>query len=111
MQHNNLHYILRLFTLFVIAVLLMPIVVKSTFIFEEHHHDICIDDQKDSHFHAKDLHCELYKFTAFNYFISIINYNEHQINKTPNKIIISNYYYLNNHRSLSYSLRGPPSLT
>lgn len=110
MQYNKLHPILRLFTLFVIVTLLMPLVVKSTFIFEEHHHDICVDDQTDSHFHTKDLHCDLYKFTAYNYFISIENYNELPIKQLASKTINSNYYFLNNHRSLSFSLRGPPRL-
>ncbi|WP_052466944.1 hypothetical protein [Psychroserpens damuponensis] len=110
MQNNNLHPMLRLFTAFVIVALLMPIVVKSTFIFEEHHHDICIDDLTDSHFHTKDLHCELYKFTAYNNFVTFQNYNELLIQEFTQQSINSNYYFLNNHRSLSFSLRGPPRL-
>ncbi len=110
MQQQNLHSILRYFTLLTVVLLMMPIVVKSTFIFEDHHHDICVDDQQESHFHNKDLHCDLYKFTAFNHFISLENHSELVFQEFTKQLINSNYCFLKNHRSLSFSLRGPPYL-
>jgi hypothetical protein len=110
MQHHRLHHVLRFFTLLVIVVLMLPMVVKSTFIFQEHQHDICVDKQIDSHLHAKDLHCELYKFTVFIHFLTIQNNSELLIRECITQNINFNYTFLHNHRPLSYPLRGPPSL-
>lgn len=110
MQKNRLHYILRLFTLLVIVVLMLPMIVKSVFIFEEHHHDICVDNQIDSHLHTKDIHCELYKFTAFTHFITIENDSELPLRTFITQTIDYNYNFLPIHRPLSFSLRGPPSV-
>ena len=111
MQNNKLHPILRLFTLLTVVVLMMPVVVKSTLIFEDHHHDICSDNIADSHIHTKDLHCELYKFTSFTHYINIENVNESKSVAFTTQTLNYNYYFLKNHRPLSFSLRGPPCLT
>jgi len=111
MQNNRLHPITRFFSLLAIVVLLFPMVVKSAIILEEHHHDICIDDVADSHLHIKDLHCELYKFIAFTSFISFDSDDELIIRGSITKSIIQNYNFLHNHRSLSFSLRGPPQFS
>tara|TARA_B100000809_G_scaffold261929_1_gene311808 strand:+ start:917 stop:1252 length:336 start_codon:yes stop_codon:yes gene_type:complete len=108
MQENRSHHILRFFTLLVVVLLMLPMTVKSAFIFEEHHHDICADNQTDSHLHTKDLHCELYKFTAFTHFITIENEGELPVREDITQIINYNYNFLHNHRPLSFSLRGPP---
>jgi hypothetical protein len=110
MQYDKLHYSLRLFTLLTVVALMMPIAIKTTFIFEEHHHDICIDNLTDSHFHTKDLHCELYKFTSFTHYLNIENKDEINSVAYTTETINYNYNFLKNHRPLSFSLRGPPSL-
>ena len=111
MQQYKLHYSLRLFTLLTVVALMMPIAIKSTFIFEEHHHDICSDNIADSHIHTKDLHCELYKFTSFTHYINIENKNDINSIAFTKQTINQNYNFLKNHRPLSFSLRGPPCLT
>lgn len=89
---------------------MFPMVVKSALIFEAHHHDICVDKQTDSHLHTKDIHCELYKFTAVTHFITIENIDDIQTREFITQSIYYNYNFLHNHRPLSFSLRGPPHI-
>ncbi|MFT5242487.1 MAG: ABC-type spermidine/putrescine transport system permease subunit II [Glaciecola sp.] len=110
MKNNRLHLILRFFALLAVVVLILPMIVKSVFIFEEHHHDICIDDQTDSHLHEKDFHCEFYKFN-FNqnlFFESTINSSKIASEFYPE--ITAYYTFLKSQKQSTSYLRGPPSL-
>ena len=57
MSDKQKHILFKITTVLTVVLLLLPLVVKSTAIFEEHKHDICVDDQQDSHLHTKDIHC------------------------------------------------------
>ncbi|RED45864.1 hypothetical protein [Seonamhaeicola aphaedonensis] len=95
--------------LLLVAVIFTPTAIKFIHVFEHHEHKVCIDG-KSEHIHKVDLDCEFQKFQLNNHFLSIgkfvylINYNWND------KISFLTYKFLNNHRHLSFSLRGPPVL-
>lgn len=101
---------LRLSGTILALVLLFPSAFKLSHIFLDHHHELCFD-QSSTHFHVKDIKCDIYKFKlnnliAFEPFNFEIIKTEHQ----PKKILF-NYFFLSEHQSLHFSLRGPPSLS
>lgn len=88
---------------------MFPISYKFTHIFEHHEHVICSGDQS-THVHKIDLDCEFQKFQFNSQFISSIN-NEDLIQELSYyRIPVLTYKFLNNHRPLSFYLRGPPIL-
>lgn len=101
---------LRFFSLLAIVVLMFPMVVKSVFIFEEHHHDICIDDQTDSHLHEKDFHCEFYKFNFNQNLFFETTINSYKIAIESYSEITAYYTFLKSHKQSTSYLRGPPNL-
>lgn len=109
MQQIQQHIAFRLFALLLVASLFTPSALKFAHIFEHHEHVVCIGDDS-THIHQVDLECEFHKFQLNKHFLStseIDNWLE-----TPNyqEVSILKYKFLNNHRPLSFSLRGPPVL-
>jgi hypothetical protein len=102
------HILFKITTVLTVVLLMLPLVVKSTLIFEDHKHDICIDDQQASHLHAKDIHCEFYKFKIFTQYLIIENNSESITEKTSSKSNFLHYNFLHNNRPSSQFLRGPP---
>ncbi len=88
--------------------LLFPSMVKFNHIFENHKHDVCIDNSVD-HLHELDLDCEFYKFNTPNQHLAE-SFNDFFVLKLERLSTNSSYYnYLNSHQQLSFKLRGPPS--
>ena len=98
---------IKLATLLLAFVLILPSVVKFSHALSNHEHEVCIDISQD-HFHSIDIDCEFYKFKIQTQSpVSIANYelfsieNNHPISK-------SYYVFLSDYQRLHFSLRGPP---
>lgn len=111
MQTIKEHIIFKLLTFMLVVTLLIPTATKFAHVFthHKHKHDVCKGEKK-SHLHETDIDCEFYKFKLNNYFLFSLKPNSFISVSTIYEIPCLSYNYLNNHRQLSFSLRGPPSL-
>lgn len=86
-----------------------PSVVKLVHALENHQHEVCSNNSTE-HFHEFEIDCEFYKFNKVNPY--------HFSDSQPILFYISEfkddtsgyYSYLNSHRQLYFSLRGPPAV-
>jgi len=87
----------------------MPAGVKMTHIFAHQHHKVCLGGAK-VHIHKVDLDCEFQKFSITHNFQ--LSEEFHQLLQTSyaTHIYDVTYKFLNNHRHITFSLRGPPVL-
>ena len=96
------------FTILVVMVLLAPSLVKLGHAFENHKHEVCIDNSS-SHLHALDLECEFYKFNISNpLLLSKFQYEIPFIDYYSSTETIGLYNFDYNHQQLYFSLRAPP---
>ena len=109
MQHIKQHIAFRIVTLLLVFALVLPSGVKFSHVFEHHEHEIC-HNEFEAHLHTLDLDCEFYKFKLNTTYHFVFEYFELPIEETFFKINSTSYNFLNNHRQLSFSLRGPPVL-
>lgn len=108
MQNTLKHILFRSFTIVIVTALLAPSAVKLGHAFEDHKHEICVDNSSE-HFHTLDLECEFYKFKVsnsllipdFQYKTPIVNFYS-----TVENYGLYNFKY--NHQQLYFSLRAPP---
>ncbi len=96
-------------TLILAIALFVPTAVKFSHIFSHHYHEVC-DGENQTHLHKSDIDCNFYKFKLNTNFYSLSEYLEISIKVSYFKIDGTLYFFLNNHRQLSFSLRGPPVL-
>lgn len=94
-----------------VITLIIPSAIKFAHIFTHHNHkhEVCKGEKK-VHLHTLDLDCEFYKFKIANYYYFLFEHNNLSIKDAHNKTTALTYKFLNNHRPLSFSLRGPPFL-
>mgnify|MGYP001026550644 CR=1 FL=1 len=109
MENIKQHIAFRLFTLLLVASLFAPTASKFVHIFEHHQHILCINDHS-THIHKVDLDCEFYKFQLNTHFLLPDENNSAFHISHYYQIPTVTYNFLNNHRQLSFSLRGPPVL-
>jgi len=89
--------------------LFVPAGVKMAHVFAHKHHKVCVGGDS-THIHQVDLNCEFHKFSITHHFqlpeefVELFQISSHT--RTYNLT----YKFLNNHRPLSFSLRGPPTL-
>jgi hypothetical protein len=95
--------------LFIIAVLLVPSVVKFTHVFTHHKHEVC-EGGDTTHIHKVDLDCEFHKFQLNNNFTFNNSYSELFSPQVNSLKTVSQYRFLSKYLRLPFSLRGPPSL-
>lgn len=109
MQRIQQHIAFRLFALLLVASLFTPAAVKFAHIFEHHKHVVCSGDDS-THIHQVDLECEFYKFQLNTHFLLPDDNDNWLCTSHHYQTPIVTYKFLNNHRQLSFSLRGPPVL-
>ena len=109
MNHIKEHIIFKIFTLFIIAALLVPSAVKFTHVFAHHKHEVC-EGGNLTHIHKVDLDCEFQKFQLNNNFTFDNSYSELFSLQKKSLEIVSQYRFLSKYQRLHFSLRGPPSL-
>jgi ABC-type maltose transport system permease subunit len=109
MTLDRKHIIFKVLAIGLILTLMFPITYKFTHIFEHHKHEVCIGTSS-THVHKVDLDCEFQKFQFNNQFFSNLK-NEVLLSVLSKyELPVLTYKFLNNHRPLSFSLRGPPVL-
>lgn len=107
MQNTLKHILFNSFTILIVIVLLAPSVVKLGHAFEDHKHEICVDNSTE-HFHTLDLECEFYKFKVnSNFIFNPLTINVLEVN-SQKELIASHYTFLSKFQKLHFSLRGPP---
>jgi hypothetical protein len=103
------HIAYKMLTCLLVVALLAPPTVKLIHVFEHHQHEVCIGGNT-THIHKVDLDCEFQKFQLNNHFLTPQEDNGWFHIWNHHKPLILTYKFLNNHRQLSFSLRGPPVL-
>ena len=103
------HIVFRIFTILLVASLLVPTLVKLTHFFEHHKHVIC-KGETSTHIHKVDLDCDFHKFQLNKNFT--LNNSNLKLFLPQEKTleIVSQYSYLSKYQRLHFSLRGPPAL-
>jgi hypothetical protein len=103
------HIISKITVRIIAILLLLPSAVKFTHAFNHYKHEVCLGE-KSTHIHKVDVNCKFYDFKLNKPFY-LTSVNVDLLLKVTNfKISNSLYTFLNNHRPLSFSLRGPPIL-
>ncbi|MEL0457003.1 hypothetical protein WJN01_12255 [Flavobacteriaceae bacterium SZ-1-7] len=103
------HIVFRVFTLLLVAALLLPASIKMVHIFQHHNHEVCNGDST-THLHKVDLDCDFQKFQIYNYFtFSDLHFQLFSPTETSEKQV-SFYQFLSKYQRLHFSLRGPPVL-
>lgn len=103
------HIAFKTVALALAIVLLLPVIAKFSHIFAHHEHDICLGE-KSTHLHEINTDCDLHKFNLNTPYYFFSNDIELLVETYVNQSSTSLYTFLNNHRQLSFSLRGPPVL-
>lgn len=109
MQEVKKHIIFRCFTVLLACALFAPVVSKFVHVFEHHKHIVCKGNDS-THIHKVDLECEFYKFQLNHHFVLPFEKGVWLKAEYHYKISLLTNKFHNNHRHLSYSLRGPPVL-
>jgi hypothetical protein len=104
------HIIFRIFSVLLVAFVLLPSGFKLSHAFSHtnHKHEVCLGE-KQMHLHSLDVDCEFHKFqlnTAFTIPVHIYQFLEKQDN---HQLINSQYHFISDFQQLHFKLRGPPS--
>lgn len=109
MNNRTTYYYFKTLTILIVTVLLFPYLVKFNHVFENHKHEVCIDNAVE-HFHEMEMDCEFYKFNTTNHFL-FYNIQQSSIVTSIKPLLNYSYYeFQNSHQQLYISLRGPPSV-
>ncbi|WP_298896159.1 hypothetical protein [uncultured Psychroserpens sp.] len=109
MANVKQHISIRLASLLLAFVLVLPSVVKFSHALSSHEHEVCFI-KNQTHFHNIDIDCEFYKFKLSNsLYIQLENYSL-TANDKLYKPITTYHNFLKSHQHLPSYLRGPPSL-
>ena len=109
MSNLSQHICFRLLTITLVIALLLPSAVKLHHTFQNHKHDVCIDNSVN-HLHELDLECEFYKFKLNTQFSVVATSLEFIIIKNNFKYNCSQYHFISDYQKLHIALRGPPVL-
>ncbi len=101
------HIILRFATIFLVAALMAPSVVKLSHIYSDHAHEVCTSVLAE-HLHEIDLDCEFYKFKASKDYTYTIYQNRSVVLQNEIHPVISKYSFISDFQKLPFALRGPP---
>ena len=101
--------LLNTVALLLITIVFLPSVFQLVHVFEEHEQDYCVENT--THIHEHEIKCLVCDFK--------LNSTDHQLTKYveflkinfDKQLIFEYYNFKYNHQHLSYSLRGPPTLS
>ena len=91
-----------------VSLLLFPSAVKLAHFFSSHEHTYC-NHYTESHFHEKNLDCDLFKFHQAPFSSLALPSYELYEPEAQNSKPVSAYHFLSDYQKLPFSLRGPPS--
>ncbi|MCF8273175.1 MAG: hypothetical protein K9I95_05020 [Flavobacteriaceae bacterium] len=109
MQFLREHIIYKILAFTLAWAILIPTAVKFTHAFNHYKHEVCLGE-KTTHLHKLDIDCKFYDFKINTPFLLTTENIDLLFEISNFKISNSLYTFLNNHRPLSFSLRGPPEL-
>ncbi|WP_052415074.1 hypothetical protein [Jejuia pallidilutea] len=109
MQEVKKHIAFRIFAIVLVTALFAPSAAKFVHAFTHHKHKVCATPGK-THIHQVDLDCEFYKFQLNKHFLLPEEHHNWLDITQYFRIYPLTYKFLHNHRTLSFSLRGPPVL-
>ena len=102
------HIVIKILTLALGTLLLLPTATKFAHIFAHHKHDIC-KGEKTTHLHEINIDCDFYKFKiATPFTLSQLIFEVF----TPKKQFLeisSQYCFISKFQRLQTALRGPPA--
>lgn len=108
MRKGNYHKVITMISLILVIFLLVPSGVKLAHVFENHEHEVCIDNST-THLHKIDIDCEFYKFNISNsLIIPTFYYKLNSLVRNLKQINSRLYNFEYNHQPLYFSLRAPP---
>ena len=103
------HIVFKIITLTLVGILFVPTALKIEHIFEHHDHKVCTD-VSTTHIHKVDLDCEFQKFQITTFFLSDVDHYDSILVDYSAETPSLDYKFLNKHKPLQVSLRGPPVL-
>ena len=103
------HIVFKILTILLVVTLWVPSAVKLAHVFEHHKHEVC-EGGGSTHIHKVDLDCEFQKFNTTHHYQLSLKFDKLFQILSYTRIYNLTYKFLNNHRPLSFSLRGPPVL-
>ena len=109
MNFTKEHIVFKILTILLVVTLLVPSTVKLAHVFEHHKHEVC-EGGDNTHIHKVDLDCEFQKFNTTHHYQLSLKFDKLFQILSYTRIYNLTYKFLNNHRPLSFSLRGPPVL-
>ncbi len=103
------HIAFRIVSALIVVVLLIPIAIKLAHSFEHETHTAC-GKVDTANFHECEVDCVFFKYNLQQHYLKYQNYNlsiylTHSF-ETP--LTVYDFFY--EHRVLTFSLRGPPTL-
>ena len=107
MEQIKGHIICKFIVLTLSITLVLPLFVKLNHLLEDHKHEVCITPFAN-HFHEFEVDCDFDKFNTVTKYFFEYEYLNEEILEINNRDSFSNYFLLNSHRQLSFSLRAPP---
>ncbi len=109
MEKQQRHIIFRIVSTLIVVILLIPSGIKLIHVFEHENHPQCSNIDTDN-FHECEVDCVLLKYSLQHHNLKSQNYNISIYLINNFEIPSATYGFFYNHRVLSFSLRGPPTL-
>ncbi|UNY98122.1 hypothetical protein MQE36_13635 [Zhouia spongiae] len=103
------HIVLLAFSFILSGMLFLPTLLGLAHAFSDHEHTQCYEFDA-THFHKKDIECEIYKFKSNQYVYHVHGFTEPSNLQTPSQQVFNYYFFLSEFQSLHFLLRGPPSI-
>ncbi|MDT0685606.1 hypothetical protein [Autumnicola psychrophila] len=89
------------------VLILLPSAISFAHIFSSHGHQLC-DNYSESHYHAKPVDCDLYKFHKTpGLQLEFLTLEPVEI-KVQQNVIFNYYQFLSDYQKLPFEQRGPP---
>ena len=108
-NREKIKSLLNTASLLLITIVLFPSVFQLAHVFEKHEQNYCFENS--THIHEHEIECSVCDFKLNSTDEQLPKYVEFLTINFDKQLIYEYYNFKYNHQHLSYSLRGPPSLT
>jgi len=102
------HFFTSVLSLFLIAAILAPTLVKLSHALVEHQEQLC-KEIGSVHIHEIEIDCDFQKFNLSPQIYPSFNDVAVAFTKTPKKEAFNYYSFLSKYQKLHFALRGPPN--
>lgn len=108
-NRDKIKSLLNTASLLLIMIVMLPSVFQLVHVFEEHEQDYCVENS--THIHEHEIKCSVCDFKLNSTDNQLTKYVEFLKINFDKQLIFEYYNFKYNHQHLSYSLRGPPTLS